>query len=79
MIEQRDEKILPARLPKAMRRRRAAPLLGFLGGLMGPIAGCPAYNGGQLIEEKIQEVNEAEANISHLVRQQTHLVRSQPE
>ena len=33
----------------------------------------------QLIEEKIQEFNEAQTNISHLVGQQTHFFSSQLE
>ena len=77
MMEQRAEKILRSRLPKAMRRRRATPLLDFLGGIIGPVAGLLTYDDGQLIEAKIQELNEAQANISHLVGQQTHFVRSQ--
>ena len=79
MMQQRAEKILHSRLPKAMRRRRAAPLLGLLGGIIGPVAGLLTYDHGQLIEKKIQELNEAQTNISHLVGQQTHLVRSQLE
>ena len=79
MMQQRAKKILPSRLSKAMRRRRATPLLGFLGGIIGPVAGLLTYDDGQLIEAKIQELNEAQANISHLVGQQIHLVRSQLE
>ena len=62
-----------------MRRWRATPLLGFLGGIIEPVAGLLIYDDAQLIEGKIQELNEAQANISHLVGQQTHLVRSQLE
>ena len=79
MMEQRAEKLLPSHLPKAMRRRRATPLLGFLGGIIGPVAGLLTYDDGQMIEAKIEELNEAQTNISHLVGQQTHLVRSQLE
>ena len=78
-MEQRAGKLLPSRLPKAMRRWRATPLLGFLGGIIGTIAGLLTYEDGRLIEAKIQELNEAQANISHLVGQQTHVIRSQLE
>ena len=70
-MEQQAEKILPSRLSKAMRKRRAIPLLGFLRRKIGPIAVLLACDDGQLIEGKIQELNEAHVNISHLVGQQT--------
>ena len=79
MMEQRAKKLLPSHLPRAMRRRQATTLLGFLGGIIGPVAGVLTYDNRQMIEAKIEELNEAQINISHLVGQQTHLVRSQLE
>ena len=79
IMQQRAQKILPSRLPKAIRKWRATPLLGFLGGIIGPVAGLLTYDDGQLIEAKSQEWNKAQTNISHLVGQQDHLVRSQLE
>ena len=79
MMEQRAEKIPPSRLPMALRKRRETPLLGLLGGIIGPVAWLRTYNDGQLIESKIQEFNETQASISHIVEQQTHLIRSQVE
>ena len=49
MMQQLAEKILPSRLHKAMRRRRATPLLGFLGEIIGPLVGLLNYDDGQLI------------------------------
>ena len=79
MMAQRAEKMLSSRLPKAMQKRGAIPLLDFRGGIIGPAAGLLTYDDGQLIEAKFQELTEAQANISLLLGQQTHLVRSQLE
>ena len=54
MMQQRAEKILPSRLPRKIRRRRATPLLGFLGGFIGPVAALLTYDDGQLIVAKNQ-------------------------
>ena len=53
MMEQQAEKMLPCRFPKVMQRRRRTPLLGFLEGIIGPVAGLLTYADGKLIEAKI--------------------------
>ena len=52
-------------------------MLGFIGGIVGPVAGLLTYEDGEAIDNKLQELNEAQANISHLVGLQTHVVKAQ--
>ena len=52
-------------------------MLGFLGGIIGPVAGHLTYDDGQQIEDKINNLNQVAANLSHLVGKQTHVVRAQ--
>ena len=42
-------------------------MLGFIGGIVGTIAGLLTYNDGQRIETEISDLNQAAANISHLI------------
>ena len=37
---------LPINLPSGVRARRATPMLGFLGGIAGPVAGLLTYEDG---------------------------------
>ena len=46
-------------------------MLGFLGGVIGPVAGR------WQIENEINKLNQVSANLSHLVGKQTHVVRAQ--
>ena len=62
-----------------MRTRRATPLLGFLGGIVGPVAGLLTYDDGQRIEKEINDLKQAEENVSLLMVQQTHVIRAQLE
>ena len=52
-------------------------MLGFLGGIIGPVAGLLTYDNGQQIEDGINNLNQVAANLSHLVGKQTHVVRTQ--
>ena len=70
---------LPINLPSGVRARRATPMLGFLGGIVGPVAGLLAYEDGVMMDFKIEDLNQAQANLSHLVGTPSHLVRSQLE
>ena len=70
---------LPINLPSGVRAGRATPILGFLGGIVGPVAGSLTYEDGVMMDFKIDDLNQAQANLSHLVRTQTHLVLSQLE
>lgn len=54
-------------------------MLVFLGGLVGLLAELLTYDDGQLMEVKINYLNVAQANIWHLIVQQTHAGRSQLE
>ncbi|XP_043464121.1 uncharacterized protein LOC122499712 [Leptopilina heterotoma] len=67
----------PRRMASQLRARRAVPLLGFLGKIAGPIIGVMTYNDGERYDAAIRTLNEAQANLSHLVGKQTHIVRSQ--
>ena len=49
-------------------------MLGFLGGIVGRVTGLLTYDDGKKIEENVLELNQAEANIFHLVDQQTHIM-----
>ena len=59
MMKRRAEKILSSRLTKAIQKRQATPLLGFLRGIIGPVAGLLTYDDFHLIEAMIQELNGA--------------------
>ena len=63
-------------LPSGVRARRATPMLGFLGGIVAPVARLLTYQDGIMMDSKIDDLNQAQANLSHLVGTQTHLVRS---
>ena len=65
------------KMPVSMRLRRTTPMLGFIGGIVGPVAGLLTYEDGEAIDNKLQELNEVQANISHLVGLQTHVVKAQ--
>lgn len=76
MKEHTNQATLPS-LSMGMRSRRARPLLGTLGGLIGRIAGLMTYSEGETLEAEIAEPNQTQANLSHLVGKQTHIVRAQ--
>lgn len=65
------------RLPIGMRIRRPTPLFEILGRIIGPVSRLLLDDGGQVIEEKTSDLNEAQANMSYkyLVGKQTHVVR----
>ena len=68
---------LPAHLPDSLRRCRTTPLLGFLGSIIGSVAGLVTYEDGKRIENEINDLNRVAANLSHLVGEQTHVIRAQ--
>ncbi|XP_051176159.1 uncharacterized protein LOC127291222 [Leptopilina boulardi] len=76
---ERTRQNLPILVSSQFRARRSVPLFGFLGKIAGPIAGVLNYEDGEHYEAVMQELNEAQANLSHLVGKQTHVVRSQLE
>ena len=45
-LNRRTDAQLPAHLPQGLRRRRTTPMLGFLGGIIGPVAGLLTYDDG---------------------------------
>ena len=51
-------------------------MLGFSAGIVGTVAGLLTYGNGVMMDSKIDDLNQAQANLSHLVGTQTHLVRS---
>lgn len=67
----------PQKLSSQLRIRRSVPLLGFLGKIAGPVAGVLNYDDGERYDAEIRDLNDAQANLSHLVGKQTHIVRSQ--
>ena len=67
---------LPVHMPKVMRKRRTTPMLGFLEGIIGSVAGLLTYDDRQQIENEISELNQAAANLSHLLGKQTQVVRA---
>lgn len=69
--------ISPIRTQGNTRVRRRVPLLGVLGRIAGPIVGVLSYEDGEQIQAQIEELNSAEANLSHLIGKQTHVVRAQ--
>ncbi|XP_043481305.1 uncharacterized protein LOC122510598 [Leptopilina heterotoma] len=71
------KQIAPVKVQGKMRMRRSVPLLGFIGRIAGPIVGVLSYEDGEHIQDQIRELNVAEANLTHLVGRQTHLVRAQ--
>ena len=70
---------LPINLPSGVTARRATPMLRFLGGIVSSAAGLLTYEDGVMMDSKIDDLNQAQANLSHLVGTQTDLVRSQLE
>ena len=58
---------LPINLPTGMRERRATPMLGFLGEIVGPVTGLLANEDGVMMNSEIDDFNQAQANLSHLV------------
>ena len=52
-------------------------MLGFLGGIIGPVAGSVTYDDGQQIDNEITNLNQVAVNLSHLVGKQTHVIRAQ--
>ena len=54
-------------------------MLGFSGGVIGPVAGLITYDDGHQIENEINKLNQVSANLSHLVGKQTHVVRAKLE
>ena len=51
-------------------------MLGFLEGLVGPVVGLLTSDDGKQIENEINELNQAAANLSYLVGRQTHIARA---
>ncbi|XP_043480073.1 uncharacterized protein LOC122509854 [Leptopilina heterotoma] len=58
------------------RKKRNTPLIGFIGKIAGPTIGILTYDDGERYEQLFTELNEAQKNISHLVGEQTHIVRA---
>ena len=56
---------LPTHLPDSLRKRKKNPLLGFLGSMIGAVAGLVTYEDRQRIENEINDIN------------QTHVIRAQ--
>ena len=76
-LSRRTDAQLTAHLHQGLRRRRTTPMLGFLRGIICPVAGLFTYNEGQQIEDGINNLNQVAANLSHLVGKQTHVLRAQ--
>ncbi|XP_051176797.1 uncharacterized protein LOC127291639 [Leptopilina boulardi] len=68
------ETVLPATVT---RRKRNIPWFGFIGKIAGPVAGILNYEDGKRYEQAIEELNLGQSNISKLMNEQTHLVRSE--
>lgn len=73
----KSNKNIPTRLPEGTRIRRRTPLLGFIGKIVGPVTGMMNYDDEDRIDAAIHDLNVAQANISHLIGKQTHVVRAQ--
>ena len=77
-LEEHSRAHSPEYLPASIhRKRRTVPWFGFIGKLAGPTLGVLTYEDGERYERVISELNEAQRNVSHLVGQQTHVVRSE--
>ena len=50
---------------------------GFIGGVVGPVAGLLTYEDGRRIDAEIDDLNRATVNVSYLLGKQTHVIRAQ--
>ncbi|XP_043469391.1 uncharacterized protein LOC122503050 [Leptopilina heterotoma] len=68
---------LPRKMSSQLKVRRSVPLLGFLGKIAGPIAGVLNYDDGERYDAAIEDLNQAQSNLTRYLGKQTHIVRSQ--
>ena len=62
--------------PRTMHRRRA-PLLGFIGSILGPVIGVMTSDDAEEYNEAINDIYEKQNNISKIIRKQTHIIRAE--
>ena len=62
--------------PPSMQKRRA-PLLGFIGSIIGPVIGVMTSNDAEEYDNAIDELNARQNNLSTILRKQTHIVKSE--
>ena len=62
--------------PPSMQKRRA-PLLGSIGSIIGPVIRVMTSNDAEEYETAINELNERQNNLSKILSNQTHIVKSE--
>ena len=67
------DEIIP---PRTMLRRRA-PLLGFIGSILGPVIGVMTSDDAEEYNEAINDVYEKQNNISKIIGKQTHIIKAE--
>ena len=62
--------------PPSMQKRRA-PLLGFIGSIIGPVTGVMTSDDAEEYDNAINELHDRQTNLSKILRKQTHIVKSE--
>lgn len=60
-----------------IRRKRSMPWFGFIGKIASPIAGILNHDDGERYEKAIEELSAVQSNMSRLMGEQTHLIKSE--
>ena len=56
---------------------RRAPLLGFIGSIIGPVIGVMTSDDAEEYDNVTNELHDRQNNISKILRKQTHIVKSE--
>ena len=57
--------------------RRRAPLLGFIGSILGPVIGVMTSDDAEEYKEAINDIYEKQNNISKIIGKQTHIIKAE--
>ena len=58
-------------------QKRRAPLLGFIGPIIGPVIGVMTFDDAEEYDNTINELHDRQNNLSKILRKQTHIVKSE--
>ena len=58
---------------KTMQKRRV-PMLGFIESILGPVVGLLTSEDGEEYKNSINELNDRQSNLSHIMKQKTHII-----